>query len=105
MAANKRKKLSLEERTQIYNMFDGHCAYCGCSISFNELTIDHIKPLNRKGGTDTIDNMFPACFNCNHEKSNLTLEKYRIKIGLNTKFFFEEYNTTNNDEKIHLCAI
>lgn len=91
MAANKRKKLSLEERTQIYNMFDGHCAYCGCTLALNEMTIDHIRPLNKINGTDTLDNMFPACFQCNHEKSNLTLEKFRRKRGVTNSFFFEEY--------------
>lgn len=91
MAANKRKKLIPEERKQIYDMFEGHCAYCGCMLKFEELTVDHVKPLDRKGGTDTIDNMFPACFSCNHEKGNLTMEKYRVKKGENTTFFFERY--------------
>lgn len=97
MAANKRKKLSIEERNLIYNMFDGHCAYCGCNLNFEGLTIDHIKPLNTAKGTDTLDNMFPACFNCNHEKSNLTLEKYRAKKGIQNKFFFEVYRGKAED--------
>ena len=38
-------------RRDIYNRFDGHCAYCGKSIEFDDMTIDHILPQS-KGGKD-----------------------------------------------------
>ena len=47
-------------RRDIYNRFDGHCAYCGKSIEFDDMTIDHILPQS-KGGKDTVENTVPAC--------------------------------------------
>lgn len=75
----KRKRLSAEERKQIYDMFDGHCAYCGCEITIKNMQVDHIEPL-RNGGTDTLDNMFPACRSCNHYKCTMTIEKFRKQV-------------------------
>lgn len=90
MSANKRRKLTTEERTYIYNLFNGHCAYCGCELSYEDMTVDHVKPLNRRNGTDTIDNMFPACFKCNHDKHNFTLEKYRRMLSEQRILFYFE---------------
>lgn len=60
-------------------MFDGHCAYCGCKIEYNEMQIDHVIPL-RRGGADTLENMLPACRSCNHYKSTLDVEDFRKMI-------------------------
>ncbi|HKE66408.1 MAG TPA: HNH endonuclease [Micromonosporaceae bacterium] len=44
----------------------GHkCAYCGTRA----VERDHVVPLS-KGGTDTIDNIVPACRSCNSMKSD-----------------------------------
>ena len=52
------------------------CAINGCEIDYeahhyapNSFTIDHITPIN-KGGTDTLDNLQPACRACNRAKSD-----------------------------------
>ena len=52
------------------------CAICGCEIDYNahhlapnSFTIDHITPRNR-GGSDTLDNLQPACRACNRAKSD-----------------------------------
>lgn len=44
------------------------------------MQVDHIVPL-RKGGSDTMDNMRPACRSCNHYKHTLTVEQFRQEIG------------------------
>ena len=90
MSANKRRKLSPDERRQIHNMFSGHCAYCGRILAFQDMTVDHVRPLNKRGGTDTLDNMFPSCFECNHNKANLTVEKYRRTLSMQPSVFFFE---------------
>lgn len=71
-----RKKLTKEQRKQVYDIFDGHCAYCGCKITLSEMQVDHIEALHR-GGRDEESNMFPACRSCNKYKSTLTLEGFR----------------------------
>lgn len=71
-----RKKLTKAERQAVYDKMEGHCAYCGCEISLQTMRVDHIVPL-RKGGPDTMDNMWPACRSCNHYKRGNTLEGWR----------------------------
>lgn len=71
-----RKRLTKEERNLILEKTNGHCAYCGCPISSEEMQVDHIMPL-RKGGVDAIENMLPACRSRNHYKSTLSIQQFR----------------------------
>ena len=73
---SKRRKITKAERMQIYAMFEGHCAYCGCEITLQKMQIDHIEPL-ALGGADEISNMFPSCRSCNHYKNTMTIERFR----------------------------
>lgn len=58
---------------------DGYtCVYCGCKKR-KTLTIDHLIP-KAKGGRDSFDNWVTACFRCNNEKADLTLEEYGKEI-------------------------
>lgn len=75
----KRKKLSQAERIRIYDKCNRRCAYCGCSLDYKDMQIDHVQPL-RCGGADQENNMLPACRSCNHYKATLTVEKYRKHI-------------------------
>lgn len=54
--------------------FDRKCAYCGDVWEH----IDHIVPLS-KGGTNTIDNVAPACAQCNLSKNAAYLEEWYPK--------------------------
>jgi len=99
------------KRERIYQKFDGKCAYCGCDLP-DKWHIDHIKPIFRGSGntvgfmfegkwvqkarseyagTDTEDNMYPACPQCNIAKSNLTVEEFRRSI-LSTIEFLRHYD-------------
>lgn len=75
----KRKKLTKKERQQIHESFNKRCAYCGCDLAIKDMQVDHVKPLHN-GGSDTLDNMFPACRPCNHRKSTLDIEQFRESI-------------------------
>ena len=80
-------------RKAIYDMFDGHCAYCGCELE-NEsgkfMQVDHIEPLRRnwydKNGSclnpenDHENNLFPACLRCNNYKGSFYIEEFRLWI-------------------------
>lgn len=71
-----RRKLSKEERMNVYQKCNGHCAYCGCEIEYKDMQVDHVMPL-RIGGVDEISNMLPACRSCNHYKATLDVEGFR----------------------------
>lgn len=65
---HKRRRLTKPERMKILKKTNGHCAYCGCKIEYNEMQIDHVVPI-RNGGKDSEENMLPACRSCNHQGS------------------------------------
>ena len=76
----KRKKLSNTERQKIYDKCKGHCAYCGCELEYRDMQVDHVIPL-RRGGSDDVDNMLPACRSCNHYKATLTVDEYKEYVS------------------------
>jgi hypothetical protein len=49
------------------------CAYCGTEVS---VEVDHIVPVSR-GGLSEPDNLAPACYRCNQEKSAKTPAEWR----------------------------
>lgn len=67
MAVGKKKRFDVFKR-------DGFtCQYCGGKPPGVVLECDHIDP-SSKGGSDDIDNLITACFDCNRGKSNGTLD-------------------------------
>ena len=47
----------------------GVCHWCGKSVPFADLTMDHVLPLAR-GGKSTKGNIVPCCKECNTLKKN-----------------------------------
>ena len=84
------------DRLEVYQKYDGHCAYCGGPISLKEMHVDHVIPKTRyhdkhdclivNGGKFTeyslndIRNLNPACGPCNRWKSAFLLEDFRKEI-------------------------
>lgn len=86
--ANKRRKKRLaragtfteEEFLQVFNLYGQCCAYCRKPLTREECTIDHVIPISR-GGSNTINNLVPACKSCNTRKSSSTnLDKWLPKM-------------------------
>lgn len=61
-------------RENVFKRDNYTCVYCG-SENRKTLTIDHVIPQCR-GGKDTWENLVTACFKCNQEKNDLSLEEY-----------------------------
>lgn len=87
-----RKLSDKKVRLEVYNKYNGRCAYCGCEIKLTNFHIDHIKPKLRylKGNTDSIspyektiigfdeiDNYNPSCGSCNASKGSHSLEEWK----------------------------
>lgn len=75
------KEKTENKRKKVYNMFDGHCAYCGKKITIDEMTIDHCKPKSKKGSNDLF-NLYPSCKECNGQKGSKTISEYRNYLSL-----------------------
>lgn len=73
----KRKTIPKKTRLKVYEMYNGHCAYCGCEIEYKEMQVDHVESLYWNGGSDEISNYKPACRMCNFYKSTMGIEDFR----------------------------
>ena len=67
-------RLTSDEWLDLVAKYDGRCAYCGTMPDV--LHADHRTPLSR-GGTNTIDNILPACGPCNAHKYTKTEAEFR----------------------------
>lgn len=72
-------KIPKEQWLVLQEKYNYQCFYCGKSGS--NLTKDHVIPVS-KGGEDTMENIVPACMECNRRKG--------VKIYETTKPFNTE---------------
>ena len=76
--------ISKSKREEVYQKYNGHCAYCGREIAYKDMQVDHFLPLRAWGiedtGTDDLDNLMQACRMCNHYKRANSLETFRRYI-------------------------
>lgn len=82
-------KITNEALNKIYDKTSGKCHLCHKKLSFKNYAslgnkgcweIEHSKPKS-KGGTNHINNLYPACIKCNREKSNGSNYVARAKHG------------------------
>lgn len=78
-----------ELREQVYSKTDGYCYLCGGEIALESYGVvddpqawvfEHCHP-QAKGGTDVLDNLFPAHPMCNWVKGTKSLEEARKILG------------------------
>lgn len=80
-----RKSIPKKTRVQVYQKYNGHCAYCGCEMEYKDMQVDHIEAVyratyNKEDVSYDIDNQNPACRACNFYKSTSTIENFRQNI-------------------------
>ena len=80
----KRKAIPKKTREAVYNKYNGHCAYCGKEITYKEMQVDHLIPVQRERfgryteeQIECFENYMPSCRRCNHSKRSYSLENYR----------------------------
>lgn len=76
----KRKSIPKKTREEVYKMYDGHCAYCGCELEYKDMQVDHVESLYVHEGKNEISNYKPACRSCNFYKSTMSLEEFREQL-------------------------
>ena len=69
-------------RQAVYAKYDGRCAYCGRSIEYKDMQVDHFVAKRgwNENGSDDISNLMPACRMCNHYKRANSLKTFREYI-------------------------
>lgn len=73
--------VSSEEIRMLKEEYNYCCAYCSSQTNENNpLHIDHMIPLS-KGGQHIIENLLPACRDCNLKKFNMGWDEWCKKIG------------------------
>lgn len=72
MEITERKPLSKKLRFEIFKRDGFQCQYCGNVPPAVTLEPDHIDPV-ANGGTNDIDNLITACFDCNRGKGHRLL--------------------------------
>jgi hypothetical protein len=79
-----RPKHSLNRRERTLAKTNGRCWYCGrvpkSGDPMEKLCIDHVVP-RIHGGSNTDDNLVPACRQCNVIKGDRSLEKFRVLMA------------------------
>ena len=79
LVANADGEFSYEQFILKCSEYECRCIYCG-----NELPLvpDHMIPLSR-GGSNSIENIIPACNSCNCQKQARTFEEYLATLSKN----------------------
>ena len=93
-----RKPISKALRLQVYDKYDGRCAYCGKPLKPEEMQVDHIlayascdnfgettvrdkvRDMVADGSMNAIENLMPACRACNFYKSTDDIEGFRRRL-------------------------
>lgn len=99
-------RLTKHQRSKVFSMFGGRCAYCGCSLPEKGWHADHVEPCLRRmeivpkderknpiafevrhsgefinEDANNIDNFYPSCAPCNLFKSAFSVELFRSEIS------------------------
>lgn len=57
------------KKAQLLSEYGSLCWWCTSCLSVEKLTLDHLKPKSR-GGSDELENLRLACFQCNSSRGN-----------------------------------
>ncbi|MGF1514842.1 MAG: HNH endonuclease [Elainellaceae cyanobacterium] len=60
----------IKHRWKVYRRDRFRCVYCRKRVKYKQLTLDHVIP-RALGGTNDIDNLVTACFECNSAKGSM----------------------------------
>lgn len=69
---SKRRAVSKKLRILILERDGYRCCLCGRTAKETKLEVDHKVPV-AKGGTDSLNNLWTLCIDCNRGKSDLTI--------------------------------
>jgi len=72
-------------KKNVFEHYNGVCAYSGKKLTYKSMTLDHVLPKSRKGGSGW-DNLVP----CDGEINRLKADKTPAEAGLKLKYKLSE---------------
>jgi len=84
----KRKPTPKKDRFEVFKRDSFTCQYCGKKPPEVTLEIDHIVAV-ADGGTNELNNLITACFDCNRGKSKIPLDKLPNTLAQNYEILQE----------------
>ncbi len=76
-------------RFEVFKRDGFQCIYCGKTPPTVTLEVDHVNP-KAKGGSDDINNLITACFDCNRGKRDIPLNKIPSQLSENLEILKEK---------------
>lgn len=68
------------QKRVLFNRDGWSCQYCGVSLNYHSMSIDHVLPISR-GGKTSWKNCVASCVSCNSKKGNKTPEEARMVLN------------------------
>jgi hypothetical protein len=90
--------ISPRKRFLVFKRDNFTCQYCGKKSPDVTLEPDHIIPRMR-GGTNDLENLITACYNCNRGKSDISVIENTMRDKI--VFRFPKYKWTDYDENVY----
>ena len=105
-----RKSIPHKVRQEVYEKYNGHCAYCGCELDIKHMQVDHLDSVYRaeaegRNASNDIENLMPACRTCNFYKGTATIEELRRKLRTFEAVYLAEHFNTRLAVKYGMVAL
>ena len=68
-------KIGNKDKIYIFTRDNKKCFYCGKSLKYRQITLDHYLPLS-KGGKNEVFNLVTCCRKCNKIKADIVPENF-----------------------------
>lgn len=104
--------MSQERLKKIFKKTDGYCHICHKKLCFSNYNIfgargawekEHSKP-KAKGGTDHLNNLYPACISCNRSKKDSSTKTARLKNSVTRAPYSKEKKESIRNKNILTAA-
>lgn len=84
-------------RVKVHAKYVGKCAYCGCDLEFKKMQVDHFNAqlwdrLDGNKPDESIENLMPACAECNRYKAAWDIEVIREWLQKSKKQLLKTQN-------------
>lgn len=98
-----RKTISKMNRQKVYEMYNGHCAYCGGAIAYKDMQVDHLIPVGgyKEQGTNDMENLVTGV---RHAESAKRTQRGGLEVAAKgRKRLRVDPDNPDNEEMVRVC--